>query len=62
MRKQTNKPPTFEYERVCSRCDGTGLDPEIADCVCDCCVDGLEILELTEAEAVNYPGCRKRGN
>lgn len=23
--------------QVCSRCDGSGVDPEIRDCTCDCC-------------------------
>jgi len=41
------KPDIFEktYELVnqgpipaaCSRCDGTGMDPETDDCACDCC-------------------------
>jgi hypothetical protein len=28
---------------VCSRCDGTKVDPELKDCRCDCCdEDGME--------------------
>lgn len=49
-----------EYEQPCSRCDGTGIDPEIAQCVCDCCVDGVETLTLTEEEAVEYPNARRK--
>ena len=22
---------------VCTRCDGSGVDPEVAGCSCDCC-------------------------
>lgn len=54
------KPKKFEYEQTCSRCDGSGTDPDMPDCVCDCCENGLEILNLTEAEAVEYPNARKR--
>lgn len=54
------KPKTFKYERTCSRCDGSGDDPEISNCVCDCCDGtGNETLDLTEAEAANYPGVRR---
>ena len=50
----------FEYERTCSRCDGSGIDQDSPDCVCDCCEDGLETLLLTEAEATEYEGARKK--
>ena len=53
------KAQKFKYEQSCSRCDGTAIDPDSPDCVCDCCVDGVEELELTEAEAVNYPDARR---
>lgn len=50
----------FFYDRTCSRCDGSGDDPEIADCRCDCCAStGTEVLELTEREAMSYPGATK---
>lgn len=50
----------YEYTRVCSRCDGEGIDPELPDCVCDCCENGVEELLLTEAEALLYPGVQRR--
>ena len=53
------KAKRFTYEQTCSRCGGTGDDPEIADCACDCCENGIEKLELTEAEAVNYPNAKR---
>jgi hypothetical protein len=56
------KEPRRIYEQTCSRCDGTGVDPVIADCACDCCKDGVEILELTETEAINYPNARRVSN
>ncbi len=52
---------THEYEQTCSRCDGSGDDPEISNCMCDCCDGtGMETLTLTEAEAVNYPHAKIR--
>lgn len=26
----------------CSRCGGSGVDPDLPDCHCDCCVEGME--------------------
>lgn len=49
-------PTKRTYERPCSRCGGTGVDPEMEDCACDCCESGTEYLELTEAQALDYPG------
>lgn len=54
------KPKRFEYEQTCSRCDGTGTDPEMPDCACDVCENGIETLTLTEAEAVSYPNAKRR--
>lgn len=54
------KPQRYTYEQPCSRCGGTGEDPEIADCACDCCTNGVETLELTEAEAINYPNAKRK--
>lgn len=41
---QTNRPdlledaaPATAPDRECSRCGGTGKDPEFRDCTCDCC-------------------------
>lgn len=54
------KAERFKYEQTCSRCDGSGSDPEIANCSCDCCQGtGTETLELTEAEAANYPNAQR---
>lgn len=55
------KAPKFDYEQTCSRCAGSAIDPDSQDCICDCCVDGVETLTLTEAEAVDYPNARKKG-
>lgn len=52
--------PRYEYTQTCSRCDGTGIDPDMSDCACDCCEDGLETLLLTETEAQQYPAARKK--
>lgn len=43
------------YTQVCSRCRGTGVDPDDETRVCDCCKDGIEELRLTDEEAQN--GC-----
>ena len=58
---KAKKEKTFKYERTCSRCGGTGDDPEIADCACDCCEDGKETLTNAQAEALNYPGVKRIG-
>lgn len=48
------------YEQICTRCGGSGDDPEVNNCICDCCAGtGMEELEITEAEAVNYPNARR---
>ena len=54
------KERTYKYEQPCSRCDGSGIDPEMSDCICDCCENGKEILTLTEAEAKNHPNAERR--
>lgn len=53
------KAKKFKYVQTCSRCGGSGLDPEIANCTCDCCDDGVETLTLTEEEAKNYPNAER---
>lgn len=45
----------YDYCQECSRCGGTGTDPEDPSCVCDVCEDGIETLSLTEDEAQRYP-------
>lgn len=50
----------FQYEQPCSRCGGSAIDPDDEDCVCDCCVDGIETIgPMTEEEATHYPAARK---
>jgi len=44
----------FTYFQACSRCDGSGDDPDDDRLQCDCCDDGTEFLSLTEAQALNY--------
>lgn len=58
----TKKEQRHEYEQVCSRCGGTGTDPDSQDCLCDCCENGYEIMFLTDAEAAEYPNARKKVN
>lgn len=33
----------------CSRCNGTGKDPELSDCTCDCC-GGTGVEYTTEED------------
>ena len=47
------------YQQPCSRCGGSGDDPDAAECVCDCCVGGVETLLLTEADARSYPNAKR---
>ena len=35
--KKASDPVTQESGNVCSRCNGTRVDPEMKDCTCDCC-------------------------
>jgi DnaJ-class molecular chaperone len=52
----------FEYEQMCSRCNGSGEDPVISNCVCDCCDGtGMETLTLTPEEAAHYPNVSRKG-
>lgn len=55
------KEKLYTYVQTCARCDGTGVDPDMADCACDCCESGTETLELTEAQALDYPNAHKVG-
>ena len=54
------KPVIYEYNQTCSRCDGSGVDPDMPDCACDCCENGIETLLLTVTESINYPNARRK--
>jgi hypothetical protein len=56
---ESRSEPRFQYEQECSRCGGTGIDPEMHDCACDCCDHGVESLYLTEVQAREYPNAKK---
>lgn len=32
-----SKKPAPKTDRTCSRCGGSGVDPEVSGCRCDCC-------------------------